>query len=104
MNFWSCSGSTIGTGTQKLLDLARLLHQQGYDWQAQFADFQYTEPITSEFIKLNKGRFKDLELSSHGVNNAMAIKRRLCGTWFLVSKVIAARFNASLPRSTAITD
>jgi DUF1680 family protein len=71
-------------GDPKLLDLARLLHQQGYDWQAQFADFQYTEPITSEFIKLNKGRFKDLELSSHGVNNAMAIKAS--PLWYLVSR------------------
>jgi DUF1680 family protein len=61
-------------GDPKLLDLARLLHQQGHDWQTQFADFQYTRPITSEFIKLNKGGNKDLELSTHGVNNAMGIK------------------------------
>jgi DUF1680 family protein len=70
-------------GDSKLLDLARLLHQQGYDWQAQFADFQYTGPITSEFIKLNQGGSKELGLSSHGVNNAMAIKAS--PLWYLIS-------------------
>ena len=43
------------TGDPKLLDLARLLHQQGYDWKADFADFKYTERITPEAIKLNSG-------------------------------------------------
>ena len=87
-------------GDPKLLDLARLLHQQGYDWQAQFADFQYTEPITSEFIKLNKGRFKDLELSSHGVNNAMAIKAS--PLWYLVSRFEGDR--SALQRQLAALD
>jgi hypothetical protein len=30
------------TGDPWLIDLAHLLHRQGYDWQAQFVDFQYT--------------------------------------------------------------
>ena len=30
------------TGSAYLLDLARLLQQQGYDWMAQYANFQYT--------------------------------------------------------------
>src|SRR4029077_4512522 len=46
-------------GDSKLLDLARLLHQQGYDWQAQFADFQFTGPITGEFIRLNQDAIKE---------------------------------------------
>lgn len=28
------------TGDAYLLDLARLLHQQGYDWRSQYADFK----------------------------------------------------------------
>ena len=34
------------TGDPKLIDLVRLLHQQGHDWQAQFADFKFTQPVT----------------------------------------------------------
>ncbi|MBS1802493.1 MAG: glycoside hydrolase family 127 protein [Acidobacteria bacterium] len=63
------------TGSAYLLDLARLLHQQGYDWQAQFANFQFKQKITAEYIKLNEGGgLKDLALSTHGVNNGQAIK------------------------------
>lgn len=63
------------TGDAYLLDLARLLHQQGHDWIAQYANFQFTQPITAEFIKLNEGGgLKDLALSTHGVNNGQAIK------------------------------
>ena len=87
-------------GDPKLLDLARLLHQQGHDWQAQFTDFQYTAPITSEFIKLNQGGFKDLELSSHGVNNAMAIKAS--PLWYLVSRSEGDR--TALQRQLAALD
>jgi DUF1680 family protein len=87
-------------GDPKLLDLARLLHQQGHDWQAQFTDFQYTAPITSEFIKLNQGGSKDLELSSHGVNNAMAIKAS--PLWYLVSRSEGDR--TALQRQLAALD
>jgi hypothetical protein len=63
------------TGSPYLLDLARLLHQQGYDWTAQYANFQYKEKITAEFIKLNEGGgLKDLALATHGVNNGQAVK------------------------------
>jgi len=34
------------TGSAYLIDLARLLRKQGYDWMAQFANFQYTQRIT----------------------------------------------------------
>jgi uncharacterized protein len=71
------------TANPKLLDLARLLHQQGYDWEAQFADFRYTGPITAEFIRLNEDASKELSLSSHGVNNAMALKAS--PLWYLLS-------------------
>ncbi len=72
------------TGSQYLLDLARLLHQQGYDWMAQYANFQFKQKITAEFIKLNEGGgLKDLALSTHGVNNGQAIKTG--AIWSLVS-------------------
>jgi len=76
-------------GDPKLLDLVRLLHQQGFDWQAQFADFQFTQPITSEYIRLNSEENKELGLASHGVNNAMAIKAS--PLWYLVSRSEADR-------------
>ena len=63
------------TGSEYLLDLARLLRKQGYDWQAEFADFKYKERITSQYIKLEEGEgLKDLALATHGVNNGQAVK------------------------------
>jgi DUF1680 family protein len=72
------------TGSAYLLDLARLLHQQGHDWEGQFANFQFTQRITSDFIKLNKQNgLRDLSLATHGVNNGQAIKTG--PVWSLVS-------------------
>ena len=72
------------TGDAYLLDLARLLHQQGHDWIAEYANFQYTRQITAEFIKLNEGGgLKDLALATHGVNNGQALKTG--AVWSLVS-------------------
>lgn len=72
------------TGSAYLLDLARLLHRQGYDWMAQYANFQYTEPITAAFLKLAEGNgLKDPDLATHGVNNAQAIKTG--AVWSMVS-------------------
>ena len=72
------------TRSAYLLDLARLLHTQGYDWMAQFENFQYTQRITAEFLKLNQGNgLKDLALATHGVNNGQAIKTG--PVWSLVS-------------------
>jgi uncharacterized protein len=72
------------TGDSYLLDLARLLHQQGYDWIAEYANFPYKQKITAEFIKLNEGGgLKDLALATHGVNNGQALKTG--AVWSLVS-------------------
>jgi uncharacterized protein len=60
-------------GDPKLLELARKLHQQGFNWAAQFADFQYTGKIAKPQAKLN----------THVVNNAMALKTST--VWSLVS-------------------
>ncbi len=72
------------TGSPYLLDLARLLHTQGYDWVGSFDDFRYKQKITAEFIKLEQGQgLADLALATHGVNNGQALK---CGPiWSLVS-------------------
>ncbi len=78
------------TGSAYLLDLARLLKAQGYDWQAQYADFKYTQRITAEYIKLEKGEgLKDLALATHGVNNGQAVKTG--PVWSLVSGSAADR-------------
>lgn len=63
------------TGDPKLLELLGLLHQQGFDWQANFANFKYTQRITPEFINLSKNRgLGDAALATHGVNNGQALK------------------------------
>jgi hypothetical protein len=75
------------TGSGYLLDLARLLHDQGYDWIAQYQAFKYTERVTSEFLKAveNMPEYKDLADATHGVNNAQAIKTG--PVWSLVSRL-----------------
>jgi Beta-L-arabinofuranosidase, GH127 middle domain/Beta-L-arabinofuranosidase, GH127 catalytic domain len=63
------------TGDAKLIELVRLLHSQGHDWQAQYADFKFTALVTPESIKLNDGGgLLDPALSTHGVNNGQALK------------------------------
>lgn len=64
------------TGEQDLLKLARLLHEQGYDWQKQFADFKYTKKQTAAELELGKkkGEIPERAMQTHGVNNAMALK------------------------------
>jgi hypothetical protein len=72
------------TGSAYLLDLARLLRTQGYDWMTQYADFKYTKKIARDFIKLDEDRgLRDISLATHGVNNGQAIKTG--PVWSLVS-------------------
>lgn len=78
------------TGAAYLLDLSRLLHAQGYDWMAQYADFKFTGKITAEFLKLGQNNgLTDLALATHGVNNGQAIKTG--PVWSLVSGSAADR-------------
>ncbi len=78
------------TGDPKLLELVRLLHSQGHDWQKQYADFKFTGPVTPEAIKLNDGGgLGDLALSTHGVNNGQALKA--APVWSLVTNDDADR-------------
>ena len=72
------------TGDPQLIELVRLLHQQGYDWQAQFADFKYSTPVTAQMIKLDQDQgLTDYSLSTHGVNNGQALKA--APVWSMVS-------------------
>lgn len=66
-----------------LLTLARLLYSQGYDWQAEFARFPFTEPCTAAYLNLKPGENNDRAMQSHGVNNAMALKTS--PVWYLFS-------------------
>jgi hypothetical protein len=61
------------TGDRGLLDLARKLHQQGHDWEAQYANFQTREKVTKQ----------QANLSTHGVNTAMALKA--AAVWWLIT-------------------
>lgn len=82
------------TGSAYLLDLARLLHEQGYDWVREFADFPYKQPVTAAFLKLSEGNgLKDLALATHGVNNGQAVKTG--PVWSLVSGSAEDRAGAS---------
>jgi len=60
-------------GDPKLLDLARQLARQGFDWKALYADFPYRDKVEK----------KDSSLKSHGVNNAMALKTG--ALWSMIS-------------------
>ncbi len=72
------------TGEPKLVNLARLLHKQGFDWQADFADFKHTQAVTREMIKLNENHgLGDYALSTHGVNNGQALKA--APVWSVIS-------------------
>lgn len=72
------------TGDRSLLQLADLLHKQGYDWEAQFAHFTYTGKESKADLNLGvKGEPRDKAMQTHGVNNAMAIK--VAPVWWQVS-------------------
>ena len=83
------------TGDARLIRLARLLEDQGYDWRGGFADFRFTGKVRPEQIgleteasrKLND--LKDPALAVHGVNNAMGLKAS--PVWSLVSGDAADR-------------
>jgi len=89
------------TGDASLLSLAKLLHEQGYDWQAQFAGFAYTGKMDREMLGLGKpGAPPDRAMQTHGVNNAMALKAS--PLWWLVSG--APEDKAALAHQLAMLD
>ena len=59
------------TGDKNLLRLAHLLHDQGYDWESQFAHFTYTGKQSKEGLGLGgQGKPGEAAMQTHGVNNA----------------------------------
>lgn len=60
-------------GDAKLLDLARAISAQGYDWKKLFDVFPFTEKVTKP----------EANLANHGVNDAMAMKTSTL--WSLIS-------------------
>lgn len=72
------------TGNQKLLQLAELLHQQGYNWRKQFESFEFKQKTKIEDLGLLSGKMPpDRAMQIHGVNNAMALKSS--AIWWLFS-------------------
>jgi DUF1680 family protein len=67
------------TGDAALLDLARKLHAQGKDWNAQAAHFAFTGKVTGSAANLD----------THGVNNAQALKA--AAVWSLITNSEADR-------------
>ncbi len=63
------------THDDTLLRLVALLQRQGYDWNAQFADFRYTGAATRQFLHLEDGAENNpLAMQTHGVNLGQSIK------------------------------
>ncbi len=64
------------TGDPALLDLVKLLHAQGYDWEAQYDHFAYQEKMSLAHIEVmaKTPGFADAKMATHGVNNAQAVK------------------------------
>jgi DUF1680 family protein len=78
------------TGDERLLELAKILHDQGHDWKAQFEAFRFTQKSSRDSLGMKPGAtLTDLSMSAHGVNNAMALKGALL--WGLVSGSVADR-------------
>lgn len=84
------------TGDERLLRLARLLKEQGWDWRRQFERDPPVARVTRADLKLDeKGAdgadngLKDPALSTHGVNQAMGLKS--APVWSVVSGDAADR-------------
>ena len=60
-------------GDAKLLDLAKSIAGQGFDWKGLFANYPYKEKVSKA----------DANMKTHGVNNAMALKTE--ALWSLIS-------------------
>src|SRR6266566_1404069 len=71
------------TGDRSLLELAKLLHDQGYNWRQQFDHFGYTRKTDRTILDGVSRGLPDPAMQTHGVNNAMALK--MSPEWSLVS-------------------
>ncbi len=72
------------TGDASLLDLARVLHEQGANWKQHFAEFENREKSDAERLGVAPGKpLPERAMFAHGVNNAMALKTS--ALWYLIS-------------------
>lgn len=76
------------TGDRRIISLASLLHDQGWNWSGYFADFPHHAKVTGASIGLGgadstANGLKDLALSAHGVNIAMGVKAT--SVWSIIS-------------------
>jgi len=72
------------TGDASLLELARVLHDQGADWKAHFATFENTAKSDKNRLGVAPGKpLPERAMLAHGVNNAMALKSS--ALWYLIS-------------------
>jgi hypothetical protein len=78
------------TGHAWLLSLAARAESQGFDWNGHFADFPFHDKLTGS----------ECDLTSHGPNNAMAIKA--AGVWYRQSHDEGDR--AAVDRAIAALD
>jgi hypothetical protein len=66
------------TRDDRLLDLARLAREQGWDWRAHFEEFRYPDRVGRDALERWRqelgGGFGDVYHATHGVNNAMGVK------------------------------
>lgn len=83
------------TGDRRLLDLARILHDQGFDWKRNYDNFPFPG-------KTGNGTDLKANMSSHGVNIAMALKYP--ALWSLVSGEDGEGSNAAVYRQFELLD
>ncbi|WP_198152185.1 beta-L-arabinofuranosidase domain-containing protein [Granulicella tundricola] len=63
------------TGDPRLMELARLLREQGFDWKESFKSFPFKGKQTAQSLGLDRTHDNtDRAMQAHGVNNAMALK------------------------------
>lgn len=60
------------TGDSELLQLANLIHSQGYDWEGMFRDFNVRSKVN--LADLETMGYDEFTFSVHGVNVAMSLK------------------------------
>jgi hypothetical protein len=74
------------TRDPKLLELAHMLHDQGHDWERQFANFDVMHKLGPKDLGSDVDKdwgLKDRALQNHGVNNAMGLKA--APVWWLLT-------------------
>ena len=71
------------TGDNTLIDLMKLLKEQGFDWQRHFAAFPFKNRTSKASLDIDRAPLGELALSAHGVNIAQSLKQP--ALWYLVS-------------------